>query len=108
MLRFARAPKYPVTLEIQTSEEKYKIGEVKSKVKAALVLREGDRVAHRLALTQEDISNLISVLRTAQQRMEPVSTRVPLDTKEKLVAKAEEFEQTPSEYLRDLIEREVS
>lgn len=101
-------PKYPVTLELSASEEECRIGGVKGRiVKAKLLVKEGDQVSHRLVLTQEDILNLISALRSVQQRMEPVSTRVPLEIKAKLVTKAEESGKTPSEYLRELIEREV-
>ncbi len=105
----AWAPQYPVTLEISTSEVECKIGGGKGKVaKAKLLIKEGERVSHTLALTQEEISKLIPALRSAQQRMEPVSTRVPLEIKDKFVAKAEELGKTQSEYLRELIEREVS
>lgn len=104
----AWTPQYPVTLEISTSEIECKIGGVRGKIaKAKLLIKEGEEVAHTLSLTQEEISRLISVLRSAQQRMEPVSTRVPLEIKEKFVAKAEELGRSPSEYLRELIEREV-
>jgi len=102
-------PRYPVILEISTSEVECRIGGVKGRMaKAKLLIKEGERVSHTLALTQEEISKLISVLRSAQQRMEPVSTRIPLEIKDKFVAKAEELGKSPSEYLRELIEREVS
>jgi len=104
----AWTPKYPVILEISTSEVECRIGEAKgSVVKARLLIKEGEMVSHTLALTQEEISKMISVLRSAQQRMEPISTRVPLEIKEKFAAKAEELRKNPSEYLRELIEREV-
>jgi len=105
----AWTPQYPVTLEISTAEVECRIGGAKGKVaKAKLLIKEGERVSHTLALTQEEISKLISALRSAQQRMEPVSTRVPLEVKDKFVAKAEELGKSPSEYLRELIEQEVS
>ncbi|MHA2358027.1 MAG: hypothetical protein ACXABK_04595 [Candidatus Heimdallarchaeaceae archaeon] len=105
----ASTPQYPITLEISTTETEARVGRVKGKIaKATLLIKEENQIQHRLALTQDKISNLISVLRTAQQRMEPVSTRVSLDIKEKLVFKAEELGTTSAEYLRELIEREVS
>ena len=105
----AWAPQYAVTLEVSTSEEEFRIGGVKGRVaKAKLRVKEGERVSYTLALGQEEISEIISALRTAQQRMEPVSARVPLEIKEKFVAKAEELGKNPSEYLRELIERELS
>ena len=104
----AWTPQYPVTLEISTSEVECRIGGIKGKVaKARLLIKEGERVLHTLALTQGEISKLISALRSAQQRMEPVSTRIPLEIKDNFVAKAEELGKSPSEYLRELIEREV-
>ena len=102
-------PQYPVILEISTSEVEAKVGGEKGRVaKAVLLIKEDNKVLHRLALTQEEISSMISALRAAQQRMEPVSTRIPLDVKEKLATKAEEQGKTMAEYLRELIEREVS
>jgi len=104
----AWTPQYPVTLEISTSEVECRVGGIKGKIaKAKLLIKEGEKTTHTLALTQEEISKMISVLRSAQQRMEPVSTRIPLEIKEKFVAKAEELGRSPSEYLRELIEREV-
>ncbi len=104
----AWTPQYPVVLEISTSEVECRVGRVKGKVvKAKLLIKEGEHVSHTLALNQEDIPKMISALRSAQQRMEPVSTRVPLEIKEKFAAKAEELGKNPSEYLRELIEREV-
>jgi|GEM_PF-6645691 len=105
----AWTPQYPVTIEISTSEVESRIGEARGRIaKAKLLIKEKDRVTHTLALTQAEISKLISALRAAQQRMEPVSTRVPLNIKDRFVAKAEESGKSPSEYLRELIEREVS
>lgn len=105
----AWTPRYPVTLEIRTFEEESRIVGVRGRVaKAKLLVKEGDRISHTLALSQEEISRIISALRSAQQRMEPVSARVPLETKERFISKAEELGKNPSEYLRELIEREVS
>jgi len=105
----AWTPQYPMILEISTSEVESRVGGIRGKVaKAKMLIREGERVSHTLALTQDEISQMISILRSAQQRMEPVSTRVPLDIKEKFVAKAEESGKNPAEYLRELIEREVT
>jgi len=105
----AYTPLYPVILEFSTSESEARVGWTTGKMpKAELTVKEGEEVSHKLALTQDAISKMISVLRSAQQRMEPVSTRIPLDLKERLVAKAEELGKTQAEYLRELIEREVS
>jgi ribosomal protein L16/L10AE len=105
----AWTPQYPVVLQISTSEVESRIGGVRGKVaKAELRVKEGEQVLHRLALTQSEISRMISALRSAQQRMEPVSTRVPLEIKDRFVAKAEALGKTPAEYLRELIEKEVS
>ncbi len=105
----AWTPQYPVILEISTSEVESRIGGVRGKVaKAELLVKEGEQVLHRLALTQSEISKMISALRSAQRRMEPVSTRVPLEIKDRFVAKAEELGKTPAEYLREMIEQEVS
>ena len=102
-------PQYPVVLEISTSEVEARVGGERGRVaKAELMIKVEGRVLHRLALTQDEISDMISALRAAQQRMEPVSTRIPLDLKERLVAKAEELGKTQAEYLRELIEKEVS
>ena len=102
-------PQYPVVLEISTSEVEARVGGERGRVaKAELLIKEDGEVLHRLALTQDEISSMISALRAAQQRMEPVSTRVHLDVKERLAAKAEEQGKTMAEYLRELIEREVS
>jgi len=101
-------PQYPVTLEISTVEVEARVGGVRGKVaKAELLVKTEEGVLHRLALTQDDISSMISVLRAAQQRMEPISTRVPLNVKERFSAKAEELRKSQAEYLRELIEREV-
>jgi len=105
----AWTPQYPMVIEISTSEVESRVGGVRGKVaKAKMVIKEEERVLHTLALTQEEITRMISVLRSAQQRMEPVSTRVPLEIKEKFFAKAEELGKNPAEYLRELIEQEVS
>ena len=102
-------PQYPVALEISTTEVEARVGGVRGKIgKAILLIREGDQIQHRLALTQDKISTMISALRAAQQRMEPVSTRVSLDVKERFVSKAEQLGKTPAEYLREMIEEEVS
>ena len=105
----AWTPQYPVTIEISTSEVASRIGGARGRIaKAKLLIKEKDRVTHTLALAQAEISQLVSALRAAQQRMEPVSTRVPLNIKDRFVAKAEESGKSPSEYLRELIEREVT
>lgn len=105
----AWTPQYPVTIEISASEVESRVGGAKGRLaKAKLLIKEKDQVTHTLALTQTEISKMISALRSAQQRMEPVSTRVPLDIKERFVAKAEAVGKTPSEYLRQLIEGEVT
>jgi len=104
----AWTPQYPVILEISTSEVESRIGGVRGKVaKAKLLIKEGEQVLHRLALTQSEISKIISALRSAQRRMEPVSTRVPLEIKHRFAAKAEALGKTPAEYLREMIEQEV-
>ena len=93
----AGTPQYPLILEISTSEVESRIGGVWKRgriAKANLLVKEGEQILHSLVLTQEDISRMISILRSAQQRMEPISTRVPLDTKEKFVSKAEESGKT--------------
>lgn len=105
----AGTPQYPIILEILTTESEVRIGGKRGRIaKAALTIKEDEKTLHRLALTQDAISDLISVLRGAQQRMEPVSTRVPLDVKERFVARSEDLGKTPSEYLREMIEKEVS
>jgi len=105
----AWTPQYPIILEISTSEVESRVGGLRGKIaKAKLVVKEGEQTLHTLALTQDEISKMISVLRSAQQRMEPVSTRVSLEIKDKFVAKAEELGKNPAEYLRELIEREVT
>jgi len=104
----AWTPQYPVTLEISATEVESKVGGVRGKIaKAKLVIKVEEQALHTLALTQDEISKMISVLRSAQQRMEPVSTRISLEIKEKFMAKAEEVGKNPAEYLRELIEREV-
>lgn len=105
----AWTPQYPITFEISTTEVEARVGGVRGRLaKATLLIKEGRQILHRLALTQDKISTLISVLRAAQQRMEPVSTRVSLAIKERLVVKADELGKTPAEFLRELIEKEVS
>ena len=104
----AWTPQYPVALEVSASDVESRIGGVRGKVaKAKLVIREKGEVLRTLALTQGEIERLISALRSAQQRMEPISTRIPLGLKQSFIAKGMELGKSPSEYLRELIEREV-
>lgn len=104
----AWTPQYPVVLEISASEVESRIGGVRGKVaKAKLEIREKGQVLRTLALTQKEIERLILALRSAQQRMEPISTRIPLELKQRFIAKGVELGKSPSEYLRELIEREV-
>ncbi len=63
----AWTPQYPVVLEILTSEVEYRIGGVRGEVvKAKLLIKDGERVLHTLALAQDEISKMISVLTSVQ------------------------------------------